>query len=99
MSHRSIRFPAELEALVEEVAAREGRSFSQVVLRTLEAALSGELPSGASAPAEGNPPREGAPKPAASPPTPGPTSTNIDPVMLGWRRGPRRPGKPVPKLK
>jgi hypothetical protein len=54
VGHRSIRFPDDLEAKLMALAESEDRSFSRVVVRTLEQALSGPgaslKPSGVSSP-------------------------------------------------
>lgn len=55
MGQRSIRFPDELEARIEAVAKRDDRSFSYVVIRTMERALEsalGEGPQAGAAPVD-----------------------------------------------
>lgn len=42
VGHRSIRFPEDLEGRLRALAEAEGRSFSNLVVRTLEQALGGQ---------------------------------------------------------
>ena len=62
---RSIRFPDDLDARIAKIAGDEDRSFSYVVLRTLEGALAGSEPAGRQTPVrtEPAPPRSPEPKP------------------------------------